>query len=100
MAEANISQEIRLEKIDETMNYFLEEIKQKELMSKKHKQICTTINSIEYFLILVSVISAFSSLIGISNGITSSTVGLKVFATTAGTKKYKSVTMKKEKEAL
>ena len=35
MLEENISQEFRLKNIDETRNYFLEEIKQNELMSKK-----------------------------------------------------------------
>ena len=36
----------------ETRNYFSEEIKQNELMSKKHKKICTTLNYIEHFFIL------------------------------------------------
>ena len=31
----NISEEFRLENIDETRNYFLEEVKKNELMSKK-----------------------------------------------------------------
>ena len=44
MVEENISQEFRLKTIDETRNYFLEEIKQNELMSKKHKKVCTTLN--------------------------------------------------------
>ena len=35
MVEENISQEFRLEKIDQTRNYFLEEIKQNELISEK-----------------------------------------------------------------
>ena len=34
MAKENISQEFRLENIDETRNYFLEEIEQNELMSR------------------------------------------------------------------
>ena len=38
MAEENISQEFRLENIDETRNYFLEEVKQNELMSKSTKR--------------------------------------------------------------
>ena len=46
MVEENISQELRLKNIDETRNYFLEEIKQNELMSKKHKNVCTTLNLI------------------------------------------------------
>ena len=41
MVEENISQEFRLKKIDQTKNYFLEEIKQNELMSKKaQKDLC------------------------------------------------------------
>ena len=31
-----MTQEFRLKNIDETRNYFLEEIEQNELMSKKH----------------------------------------------------------------
>ena len=40
----NISQELRLKNIDEIRNYLLQEIKQYELMSKKHKKVCTTLN--------------------------------------------------------
>ena len=36
MIEENISQESRLKNIDETRNYFIEDINQNELMSKKH----------------------------------------------------------------
>ena len=42
MVEETISQEFRLKNIDETRNDFLEEIQQNELMSKKHKKVCTT----------------------------------------------------------
>ena len=38
--------------IDQTRNYSLEEIKQNELMSRKHKKVRTTLNYIEDFLIL------------------------------------------------
>ena len=95
MVEENISQEFRLKNIDETRNYFLEEIKQSELMSKKHKTICTTLNYFEHSLILASTItgcissSASASLIGIPTGITSSAIELKICAITAGIKKYK-----------
>ena len=41
-------------------------------------------------------ISALSSLVGIPIGVTSSATGLKIFATTVGIKKYKSI-IKKEK---
>ena len=71
-------------------------------MSKKHKRVCTTLDYIEHFLILASIItgcisvSAFSSLIGISIGITSSGIGLKICAITAGIKKYESIIKKKK----
>ena len=35
MAEENISQELRLKQIDKTRNYFIEEMKQNELISSK-----------------------------------------------------------------
>ena len=38
-----MSQEFRFKNIYETRNYFLEEIKQNELMSKKHKKVCKTL---------------------------------------------------------
>ena len=99
-----MSQEFRLKNIDETRNYFLEEIKQTELMSRKHKKVCTTLNYIEHFLILAStitgciLISAFASLLGIPIGITSSAIGLKICAITARIKKYKSIIKKKKKK--
>ena len=49
MAEENISQEFRLKNI-EKKNYFLKEIKQNKLISKKHKTFCTTLSYIENFL--------------------------------------------------
>ena len=96
MAEETISQEFRLKNIDET--------NRNELMSKKQKKVCTTLNYIEHFLILASTItgcissSAFSSLAGIPVRITSSAIGLKVCAMTAGIKKYKSIVKKKKKK--
>ena len=52
MAEKNITQEFRLENIDETRNCSIEEINRNEFMNKKHKKVCTTLNHIEHFLIL------------------------------------------------
>ena len=43
-------------------------------------------------------ISAFSSLAGIPVGITSSAIGLKICAITAGIKRYKSIIKKKRKK--
>ena len=50
MSEENISEEFRLENIDETRNFLIEEINRNELMSKKHKKVCTSLNYIEHFL--------------------------------------------------
>ena len=89
MAEENISQELRLKNIDGTSNYSIEKINWNELMSKKHKKICTTLNYIEHCFILASRITrcvsvfAFASLIDIPIGITSSVIGLEICATTA-----------------
>ena len=93
MAAENLSQEFRLKNIDETRNYLIEEINRNQLISKKHKMVCTTLNYIEHFLILVSAvtgcvsISAFPSLVGIPIVITSSAVGLKICVITAAIKK-------------
>ena len=93
MVEENIGQEFRLKNTDETRNYFLEKIKQNELMSKKDKKLCTTLNYTEHFLILAFTIT----LVGISIGIKSSAIRLKICAITAVTKKYKSVIKKKKR---
>ena len=49
-----MSQEFRLKMKNEPRIYFLEEIEKTQLMSKKHKKVCTTLNYIEHFLILAS----------------------------------------------
>ena len=101
MTKENISQEFRLKNIGETRNYFLEEIMENELMSRKLEKVCKTLNCIEHFLILAYAItgcisiSAFASLIGIPIGITSSAIRLNICVIAVGIKKYKSITMKK-----
>ena len=62
MAYETINQEFRQKNIDETRTSFIEEIKQNELMSKYYKKVCTTLNYIEYFLILASVITGCVSI--------------------------------------
>ena len=104
MAQENICHEFRLKNIDESRNNLIEKINRNELMGKKHKKICTTLNYTEDFVILAYTItecvsiSAFASLIGIPVGITSSTIGLKVCAITAGIKKYMSIIRKNNKK--
>ena len=57
MGEERTSQKFRFKNIDGTQNYFIEEIKQDDLVSKKHKKVCLTSNNIEHFLILSSVVT-------------------------------------------
>ena len=83
--------------IDETRNYFIEEIHRNELVSKKHKKIGMTINYIEELLSLASgvtrcvSISAFNSLVGILRDVRRSAAGLKIIAITAGIKKHSKI---------
>ena len=48
---------VRLKNMDETRNYFIEEIGQNELMSREHKNGCATLNYTEHCLILASTIT-------------------------------------------
>ena len=99
MANENISWEFRLKEIDKARDYFIEEIKENELTSKKHKKVCDILNYIEHSLILAFTligwvsISALASLIGIPVGISNSVVTIKTSVT-----KYKSII--KENETL
>ena len=88
----------------ETRRYFLGEIEQNELISRKNKKFCETLNYVEHFVIWASEIngcisiSAFVSLIGIPIGIMSSTIGLKTSAIAGGINKYKSIIKKKKRK--
>ena len=55
-------------------NYFLVEIEENELMSRKHKKVCTTLNISYLAFSLTGCISipSFASLLGIAKGIKSS----------------------------
>ena len=44
----NMSQEFRLRNINETIDYFPEEVEKHKLMNKKHKKVCTTLSYIEH----------------------------------------------------
>ena len=74
------------------------------MMSRKNDQVCTALHYIEHFLALSSSvtrcisISDFAFLLGISIGITSSEIGLKICAIAAGIKKYKLIIKKKKKQ--
>ena len=78
MVDVKRKSRIYIKKKKERKNYFLEEIEQNELISKKHKKVYTTLNYTEHFLILGSAVTGrisffvFAFLLGISIGITSS----------------------------
>ena len=102
--EKSLSQEFRSRYIDERRNYLIEEMNRNEMMTKKYRNISTTPNYIEHFLILASKIpgcvsiTAFSSLVGILIRITSSAMGLNICAIATGIKKYKSMIKRKKKK--
>ena len=103
MVRENICQKFRPKEIDKTTNYFVEEIKQNELISKKYKMFFKILNYTEHLLILASTatgcISIFSlvSLVSISVGIASSLI--TIFVKTAGIKTFKLTINKKKKKA-
>ena len=73
-------------------------------MSEKYKKTCKYLNYVELLLILVSTItgcaslSAFASLVCVPVGTTSSALGIKICAITAGIKKYNYIIKKKKKK--
>ena len=94
-----------LEKIGETRNYLLEEIKHNDLMSERRKTTCKYLNYVEHLLILTATVTGcilrfeFTSLVCVPVGLTSSAVGLKTCAITARKRKtYKWFNKKKKKK--
>ena len=73
-----------MKNIRETSNYLIEEINQNEIMSKKYKNVFSTLDYIKELLILASTItgcvfiSALTSLFCIPASITSSPAGIKI----------------------
>ena len=95
-----MSKEFRFKNIDEPENHRLEEIKQNDVMSRKYRKVCTTLNFIEHFPILPFTITgcipifAFDSLLGNPIGSTSSATGLKIYVIAARIEKYNSIIKK------
>ena len=58
MGQENISQKFNLQNIGEIRNYLIEEINGNELIGKKHRKVCTTLNYI-YVLQLLDVFQFF-----------------------------------------
>ena len=82
----------------------MSEIKHNELISKKHKKVCTTLYCIKNLHIFASKVTgcvyipAFASLAGIPVGIVRSASAKQICIGTAGIKKYKSIIKKKRKK--
>ena len=106
MTDESISREFRLKNINETRNYYIEEISLNEMMSKKHEIVCRVLNCVKNLLISVSTetgyvsISDFASLIGVPVGIVGSTIGLQIFVLTAAIKKYKTIIKKRKHDKI
>ena len=81
MVKENKRQGFGLKNMHETRNYFVKEINQNDIMSKRYKNFRTNLNYIAY--------TVFTTLLGISIGITSSIMGLKTYAINAGIKKHR-----------
>ena len=94
----------RLRKIYEARNYLLDEIKQNDLMNEKYKNTYKYLSYVKHLLIIASTvsgcvsISAFTSLVCVPIGITSSAAGINICDITAGIEKYNSVMEKKKKK--
>ena len=85
------SLEFGLRKIDEAINYFLDEIKHNDLTSEKYKKRYKYLNYVEHLLIIASTITGclnfyicFISLCSCWYCKFSSAVGIKTCAITAG----------------
>lgn len=67
MKEENISRVITLKNKFETSNCFIEEIKQNDLMTTKHKNVSMALNYLELSLILVSAVTGCISVPAFDN---------------------------------
>ena len=76
------NQRFRLNKVSEIADYFITEIKERELMSKKLSKYISFFDYFDKFFIVLSVtvgsisITSFATLIGIPVGITSASLSL------------------------
>ena len=101
------NQQFRLNKINEIEDYFIIEIKERELMSKKLSKYSKYISFFDYFdksLIVLSVtngsvsIASFATVIGKRIGIASASLGLTFSLCTELVKKLLNATRNKKKK--
>ena len=99
-----MNQKLRLENIDKTINYFLEEIEQKNIWVDSTKEFVQLYIIFEHFLILLSritgciSISALASLLGTPIEITTTAIELRILTLSSRIKRYKSTVKKKKKK--
>ena len=96
--EHNSFDTLNLNKINEIENYFIAEIKERELMSKR---LSKYIASFDYFVLSATTggisIASFATVIGTSAGITSPSLSLTFSLCTGLVKKLLKATRKKKK---
>ena len=103
---ANISneQQFRLNKINEIKDYFIAEIKERELMSKRLSKYIASFDYFDKSLIVLSVatssisIASFATVIGAPVGIISASCSLAFSITTGFVKKLLKTTRNKKKK--
>ena len=87
------NQQFRLNKINEIENYFISDIKERELMSKRLRKYIASFDYFDKYLIVLSVtsgdisIASFTTVIGIPIGIASASLSLAFSLSTGLVKK-------------
>ena len=103
---ANISneQEFRLNKINEVKDYFLAEIRERELMSKNINKYIASLDYFDKSLNVLSILSgsisiaSFATVIGAPAGIIGASCGLTFSITSGFVKKFLKTRNKKKKQ--
>ena len=97
-------QQFRLNKINEIKDYFITEIKERELMSKRLSKYIASFDYFDKSLIVLSVttgsisIASFATVIGAPVGMMSASCSLAFSITTGSAKKFLKTTRNKEKK--
>ena len=103
-ASTSNDQQFRLNKINEVKDYFIAEIKERELMSKRLSKYIASFDYSDKSLIVLSVatgiiyIASFATVIGVPVGIMSASCSLAFSITTGFVKKFLKTTRNKQKK--
>ena len=103
-ANTSNDQQFRLNKINEVKDYFIAEIKERELMSKRLSKYIASFDCSDKSLIVLSVatgiiyIASFATVIGVPVGIMSASCSLAFSITTGFVKKFLKTTRNKQKK--